>query len=270
MKPALANVNGIVIDMDGVLRRGSQALPGVEAFFTTLREHAIQLILATNNSTATPESVVTLMRGMGVAIKPEEMIGSAQATAGYLRQNFAPGTRVITLGEEALHNALREVGFRLVEDPLQADVVVSGFNRRLDYPLLTRIAIAIQNGAAFIGTNPDKSFPLEEWIAPGNGAILAALEATTGTAPVIIGKPEPHLYTQCLQRMGTSPHETLALGDRLDTDILGGQRTGMPTALVLTGISTIEDIEATGIHPDWIFAGLPELTTALQQARGLL
>lgn len=266
MKPTFAAIRGIVIDMDGVLRRGGQALPGVEPFFDTLRQRKIRLILATNNSTVTPDSVVTLMRGMGVSIEREEMIGSAQATAGYLRQHFAPGTRVILLGEEALQQAVQDAGFELVEDPIKADVVVSGFNRRLDYALLTRVAIAIQNGAAFIGTNPDKSFPLEEWNAPGNGAILAALEATTGARPIIIGKPEPHLYTQCLQRMGTSPQETLALGDRLDTDILGGQRTGMPTAMVLTGISSRDDIETTGIRPDWIFSGLPDLTEAIQRA----
>jgi len=266
VKPSLSEIKGVVIDMDGVLRRGGNALPGVKDFFFVLRQRGIKLILATNNSTVTPEAVVALMNSMGVSIQPEEMIGSAQATAAYLQQHYPAGTPTLILGEEALHAAVEHAGFRLVNDPLKANLVISGFNRQMDYSLLTRMAIAIQNGAAFIGTNPDKSFPLEEWNAPGNGAILAALEATTGAAPLIIGKPEPHLYTQCLRRMNTIPAETLALGDRLDTDILGGQRTGMPTALVLTGISSEADIAVTGIQPDWVFPGLPELTTAVRDS----
>lgn len=266
MTVSLKTIQGIVIDMDGVLRRGGKTLPGVQAFFKTLREKQMRYILATNNSTVTPDSVVRLMNGIGVSIQPEEMIGSAQATASYLQQTYPSGTRMILLGEEALHTAILAAGFSIVDDPLKAEVAVSGFNRQVDYRLLTQMAIALQNGAAFVGTNPDKSFPLETWNAPGNGAMIAALEATTGLRPTIIGKPEPHLYVQCLRRMGTTPETTLALGDRLDTDILGGQRAGMPTALVLTGISSRDDIQPSGIQPDWVFSGLPELTQALQNA----
>ena len=266
MNSAFTDLQGVVIDIDGVLRRGGQPLPGVKEFFETLRERDVRLILATNNSTASPQSVESLMASMNVPIQAEEVIGTAQATAAYLQQSHPPGTRMILLGEEALHEAILAAGFVPVDDPLEAEVVVSGFNREMDYMLLTRVAIALQNGADFIGTNPDTSFPLEEWIAPGNGAILAALEATTGIKPTIIGKPEPHLYIQSLRRMNTVPERTLALGDRLDTDILGGQRTGMPTALVLTGISSKEDIKITGIQPDFIFPGLPELTKALQDS----
>lgn len=266
MKGAFADLQGVVIDIDGVLRRGGQPLPGVKEFFEVLRKRELRLILATNNSTASPHSIQALMASMNVSIQPEEMIGTAQATAAYLQESYPRGTKMILLGEEALYEAIRAAGFVTVDDPLEAEVAVSGFNREMDYMLLTHVAIALQNGADFIGTNPDKSFPLEKWIAPGNGAILAALEATTGITPAIIGKPEPHLYIQCLHRMNTMPERTLALGDRLDTDILGGQRAGMPTALVLTGISSEEDIELTGIQPDFVFPGLPELTKALQDS----
>lgn len=262
----ISNFQGMIIDMDGVLWRGHTILQGVREFFICLRGRSMQFILATNNSTVTPESVVERLAQWDIAIAPEEVLTSSLATAAYLQSQFPEGTRMLAIGETALKSALLDAGFKLSDRIDGVEVVVSGFDRHVSWEKLTRAALAIQSGAHFIGTNPDKSFPIEQGQAPGNGAFLAALEATTGVVPFIIGKPEPRLFEQAAARMDLPANHILTVGDRLDTDILGGQRAGMPTALMLSGVTTAEDAAASEIKPDWIFENLPALTHAIQGA----
>jgi 4-nitrophenyl phosphatase len=136
-------------------------------------------------------------------------------------------------------------------------------DRGVDWNEMAEAAYAIGHGALFIGTNIDPSFPTERGLAPGNGAILKALEATTGIAPIIVGKPEPYLFLRALDRIGTSPGDTLAVGDRLETDILGGRRAGMKTALMLTGVTSLKALEGSDIRPDYVFNHLEELIERL-------
>jgi 4-nitrophenyl phosphatase len=158
---------------------------------------------------------------------------------------------------------LRARGFVVSED--EADYVVAGLDRYATYAKLARATRFIRHGARFIGTNPDRTWPGENEITPGAGAILAFLEAATDVKPFIVAKPEPIMFQQALARMGSRPEETVMIGDRLETDILGGQRAGLKTIMVLSGVHTEADIEKQGIHPDWIFRDIGELTQAWQE-----
>ena len=146
------------------------------------------------------------------------------------------------------------------------EAVVIGFDRQISWEKLTRAALAVQNGALFVGTNPDLSFPLEQGQAPGNGAFVRVIELTTGIKPVIIGKPEPRLFDLAGERLGFVPDLILTVGDRLETDVLGAQRAGMATVLLLTGVTSPEAAAASEIKPGWIFDNLPALTLALEGA----
>lgn len=254
----------LIIDMDGVLWRGRTFLPGVVEFFASLRHRSIAFSLATNNSTVTPQDIVDRLAQINVEIKPQEVLTSSQATAAYLQSRFPVGTMIHAVGEAAVRDTLSRAGFKLIDAADGAEVVVIGFDREISWEKLTRAALAIQNGALFVGTNPDLSFPLEQGQAPGNGAFVTVIELTTGVKPIIIGKPEPRLYELAGERLGVPYNEILAIGDRLETDVLGAQRAGMATVLLLTGVTSPEAAAASEITPTWILEDLPALTQALE------
>jgi len=256
----LRTITHLIIDMDGVLYRDDEPMPGLSDFFAFLRAHSIGFILATNNATRTPEQYVQKMADLGVQVTAEEVITSALATAAWLASQAPVGTPVYAIGEDGIREALLVYGFTLTNH--QARYVVVGLDRRLDFEKLTTAALLIRAGAGFIGTNPDPTLPTPAGLIPGNGAILAALKTATGVEPIIVGKPQPHLFQQALVRLGARPETTAVLGDRLDTDILGGQRAGLTTILVLTGATTPAELLASAIQPDLIY---PDLV-ALRQA----
>ena len=256
----LHSIKNLIIDMDGVLYRGRRPLPGAKEFLLHLEEREAAYILVTNNSTRTPEEYVAVLKEMGIEVSPRRILTSALATADYLASLLPQGARLYLIGEEGLHSALAAQGFGFGEKGIEA--VVVGMDRQLTYEKLKTATVAIRQGARFVGTNPDKSFPAEEAIIPGAGAILAAIEAATGVQPTVIGKPEPTLFQMALQRMGATEKETAVIGDRLETDILGGERCGLTTILVLTGISQQQDLEASDIKPDYVFQDLIHLDEA--------
>jgi 4-nitrophenyl phosphatase len=265
--PDLSNIQALVIDIDGVLWRGQTPLAGVVEFFDLLYERKIQFVLATNNAAASPEKVCQRLQQMGVHASTEEILTSGQASAEYLRQELSIGSSIYAIGEEPLKTALVQAGFHLNQDANGVQAVVVGLDRQCTWEQLAEAALAIQAGALFLGTNPDVTFPIERGQVPGNGAILAALVKATGVDPRIIGKPEPHLYLQAIVRLQTEPDHALAVGDRLETDILGGQRAGMMTALVLTGVTQRYELVTSPIRPDYVFDDLPQLTRDLMGNR---
>jgi 4-nitrophenyl phosphatase len=256
----LRSLRHVIVDMDGVLYRGSQALPGTNRFIEFLRWKDIGFILATNNSTRTPQQFVDKLAGMGVEIQVSEVLTSAQATAGYLAGIAPPATRVFVVGMEGLRSALTEAGFSLVEE--DAEFVVVGMDFEICYERLAQATLEIRAGARFVGTNPDKTFPSERGIVPGAGSILAFLEAATGVTPIVIGKPGTAMIDQALGRLDAQPACTAMLGDRLETDILAGQRAGLFTLLVLSGITTRESLSAAAIQPDLVFEDIGHLGQA--------
>lgn len=270
------DIKALIIDMDGVLWHGDQPMPGLTDFFETLRDQQIPFILATNNARSTQDQYVVKFANMGVVVSPNEILTSSMATALYLAENFNPATtRIFVIGEEGARQPLTERGFTLtdlyelnddkVNPNMGADIVVCGMDQKLSWDKLATATLNIRAGAKFIGTNADTTLPTERGLTHGNGAILAALEAATGVTPVIIGKPEPIIYQQALTLLGVDPNHTIAIGDRLETDILGAVRTGIRSLMVLTGVSTEEDFNTTDYRPTWVMQDIRAVTEVLKK-----
>ena len=243
-----------------------EPLEGVPEFFALLRRHSVAFILVTNNASKSPELVQARMASMGVDIRPEEVLTSGQGAAAFLRGVLPEGAQIYVIGENHLREALSLAGFRPLDHGDSVEAVVVGLDAQLTWSKLTEATRAIAEGALFIGANPDPNIPVERGLEPGTGAILAALQAATGRSPTVVGKPEPHLFQEALKRLGSDPTKTWVVGDRLETDILGGQRAGLPTVLILTGVTRPSDLKDSDLQPDWVYPDLPALTAALAQS----
>lgn len=261
----LDKIKALILDMDGVLVRGKTLLPGAKDFLQRLEERNIRYIIATNNSTVDPKQVADRFQSFGLQIKMRDILTSSLATAHFLKKQLPEGTHLYVIGEDPLRQSLRDAGFQIMPTHDAAQAVVVGFDFDITWKKLADATSAIRQGARFIGTNSDLTFPTETGIAPGNGAFLKLLEAATGITPQTIGKPEPHLYLQALEHLGAQADETLVVGDRLETDILGGIRAGITTALVLTGVTGREDLRASEIQPDGVFEDVSQLAQALME-----
>lgn len=263
-----STVRGIVCDMDGVLWRGETPLPGLPAFFDVLHARDVGYVLVTNNSSNTPQQYVDKLAGLGITTTTDHVLNSSIAAADHLAAQATAGSTVFPIGGPGVYDALRSRGFRISEGddvvPAGVGYVVVGWDRSLTWRKLATATLLIRGGAGFVATNPDLTFPMETGLVPGNGAQVAALQVATGVTPVVAGKPEPILYEQAMARMGTTSAETLVIGDRLDTDILGGLRLGMPAALVLSGISQREELARSPIQPTMVFENLAALVRAWQ------
>jgi 4-nitrophenyl phosphatase len=260
-------MRGLICDMDGVLWRGNSPLPGLQDLVSLLQDRGLEHVWVTNNSSRTPQEYVRKLAGVGITTSEEHVLTAAVATARHVADRH-PGATVFSIGGNGVREALIAEGLVHHDDPDvgKVDVVVVGWDQQLTWQKLATATRLILDGAAFVGTNPDRTFPMERSLAPGNGAQTAALEAATGVEPEIIGKPAPPLYRQALARMGTAPDATLVVGDRLDTDILGGVRLGMPTALVLTGVVQREELSNSAIRPSAVFDDLVTLVQAWRAA----
>ncbi len=263
---SFSNIKALIIDMDGVLWHGNRPLPGLNEFFSILRNQNIKFVLATNNATQTPDQYVEKLGHMGVVVAHSEVLTSAVATSNYLAETYSPqSTRVFVIGETGITTPLNELGFQLTAlDDISAHIVVCGLDKSLTWNKLATAALNLQNGAEFFATNGDTTLPTEQGFVPGNGATIAALKKSTGISPTVIGKPETNMYNQALQIMDISPAETLVIGDRLDTDILGAVNCNIRSVMLLTGISNQQDIDAADYGPDWVMQDLNELNQALQ------
>jgi 4-nitrophenyl phosphatase len=261
----LAAIRHMLIDMDGVMYRGATALPGASELIAFLDEQGINYLMVTNNSTLSQAQFSQRLANMGILVPERRIITSAVATAAYLSTLAPIGARVNVIGEEGLLGEVRKKGFVIAGR--EAEYVVVGWDKTISFDKLKTACLAIRDGATFIGTNPDKTYPMERDIIPGAGSILAALVAATDVQPIVVGKPEPIIIEQALRILEARAEETASLGDRLDTDILGGHRAGTATILVLTGISTPEDVRRSPIQPDYVFQ---DLTYLLGQWRDTL
>jgi len=261
----LSEIAHLIIDMDGVLYRGNTPLPGLQDFFVFLRERPIPFILATNNSTQTPQQRVEKLARMGVRISAEEVLNSGQATARALAREYPSGTRVHVFGSQALREAVTAEGFVLANEDVE--LVVASMDRDVTYDKLKRATLLVRGGARFVATNLDPTQPTDEGLLPGTGSLIAALRTATETEPLVVGKPEPTMFQLAMDHMGARPETTATIGDRLDTDILGAQRAGMITICVLSG-STSSRAEAEAYGCDFVFEGIAGLLAAWKRELG--
>jgi 4-nitrophenyl phosphatase len=256
----LPNIRGLIIDMDGVLWHDHEPIGDLPAIFAQLHDHGYKVVLATNNNTRTIAEYHGKLKGFGVQLEDWQIINAAQAVGSYLQEKFTGGAYVYVVGETSLKKTLSEYGMRVLpEDATKAEVVVASLDYGLTYEKLKRASLMIQSGSYFIGTNPDVTLPTPEGMIPGAGTVIGALEIASGKKAMIIGKPEPALYEMALSRLKLSAIETLAIGDRLETDILGAQAAGINTALVLSGASTLANVHDFHPKPDIIAQSLTEL-----------
>ena len=255
---SLKNITHLIIDMDGVLYRGDSPLPRLREFFAFLRQKPIPFILATNNSTRTSEEYASKLARMGVEVLPEEVLTSGQATAQVLAGEYPRGTRAHIFGTPALREAMIKEGFVVADEDVA--LVVASMDRSVTYEKLKEATLLIRGGARFVATNRDPTFPSEEGLLPGTGSLIAALETASGVEPLVIGKPQPTMFQLAMTQMNARPEMTATIGDRLDTDILGGQRAGLTTICVLSGSTTRAEAEAFG--PDFIFEDIADLLDA--------
>ena len=256
---------GYIFDMDGVLYRGGSKLPGVNDLFNALELRERTIVLATNNSMATPATYVERLAAMGIDVAEANILTSGSATAAYLAEELPAGSRVYVIGMPALRDLIFRDGIfepiQFGEAPVAA--VVAGLDLHFNYEKLRIANDAIRAGARFIATNADATLPTEAGLHPGAGSIIAAIATASGESPVVVGKPEPLMVHEALRLFGLDAAETVMIGDRLDTDILAGERAGILTALVLTGVSTREDLATSSILPDLVFSDLPAMLEAL-------
>lgn len=240
-----------VFDLDGVLYRGASVVPDAAETIARLRAQGTGLFFLTNNSTQPREAYVERLTRLGMPAQVEEVVTSASITAEYLtRVRGAAGKTAFVVGGQGLRDELERAGIKTqgVSDPEEGDLacslLIAGLDREFRYETLYRAQQVLLRGAEFIATNRDGQYPMENGVIPGGGSIVAAIAVAAGLEPTTMGKPEPLGLQTILNRAGVWPGEAVMVGDRLDTDILCGNRIGVPTVLVLTGVTTRAEAEA--------------------------
>jgi glycerol-1-phosphatase len=250
MTPLRDRYDAFLFDLDGVLYRGDEPIPGAAAAVSALREAGRRVVFVTNNSARPPSAVAGRLAAAGVPAAPEEVVTSAGATAELLAGRGCRSAFVV--GEQGIREALAGAGIELRDgEPDRVDAVVVGLDREADYTKLRTASVLVERGAAFVGTNGDASFPAPDgsrW--PGAGALLAAIATTSGAEAELVGKPHPTLFRAALARAGGG--RPLVVGDRLDTDIAGAAGLGWDSLLVLTGITRREDLQDAAVTPTYV------------------
>ncbi|WP_429842415.1 TIGR01457 family HAD-type hydrolase [Brevibacillus sp. FIR094] len=252
MKP----YKGYLLDLDGTIYRGKEAIPGAAAFISHLKTHQIPYLFLTNNSSASAQHVAERLVAMGIEAQARDVYTTSMVTATYLREQAPAGTRVYVIGEAGLHDQLTDAGYVITEeDPAY---VIVGIDRAFTYEKLAIAARAIRAGATFIATNADAALPTDGGLYPGNGSLVAAVSVASATKPIVIGKPESIIVRYALDQLGTAAADTLIVGDNLFTDIEAGANSGLDSLLVLTGYSTREEADKHHATPTHIAEDLPE------------
>ncbi len=247
-------IKALILDIDGVLWKGEIPIGNLERIFTKIIENSINYCFVTNNSSKSISEYTKKFKKFRIPVNEDQFFTSGQVAADLLGERFPGGGNVFIIGMDGLVRNLSKRGFmNSDENPL---AVVVGLDQNVTYKKLQTATRLIRQGALFIGTNGDKTFPTPEGLAPGAGSLLAALVTSTNIEPEVIGKPQPTIFLKALDFLRLSPNETLVIGDRLETDIAGGQSVGCKTALVLSGVTTRAMAEKWFPPPDMIAENL--------------
>jgi NagD protein len=245
----MGKIKNYLVDMDGVLISGPSVIPGAAQFVKRLNESQGKYLVLTNNPIYTAKDLAHNLKQMGLDIPPELIFTSAMATAQFLQKQRPNGTAYV-IGESGLTSAMHEADYIITEhDP---DYVVLGETSAFSLENLTKGIRLISDGARFVATNPDPSGPTAMGIVPACGAVAAMIEKATGVSPFFVGKPNPLMVRTALNYLGVHSEETIIVGDRMDTDIIGGVQNGMDSILVLTGVTKHEQIERFSYIPTYV------------------
>src|SRR5436190_6624778 len=247
---------GYLIDMDGVIYRGGQLIPGADRFIDELRSADVPLVFLTNNSQRTRRDVVTKLERLGIDVEEEHVFTCAMATARYLARQ-KPGGTAFVIGEGGLLTALHSNGYSIVDrDP---DYVVVGEGRTLNFEMVEAALGMVLAGAKLIATNLDPNCPTQHGMRPGCGAIVAMLEAAAGIKAFSVGKPSPVMLRTARKELGLATDQTIVIGDTMETDILGGVQLSFKTILVLSGGTQREDLKRFAYGPDKVVGSIADL-----------
>ena len=254
------HLKAILLDLDGTVYWGDSEVEGASDFVRQCHGKGIRCLFVTNRSNRPPEVVRDQLRGYGIPCETEDVLTSAQATARYIGRGS-----VYMIGEIGLELALKEQGIRVVTDPEERpDAVVVSYDKQFTYAKLAIACRWIGDGVRFIATNPDGRLRMNGVVLPGTGAIVAAVKAGSGVEPEMIGKPERRLFDIALEILGCRPDEALAVGDFIDTDIGAANAAGIPSVLLLTGLSKREDITPDKPQPTYVMEGFAELAALVE------
>ncbi len=243
-------------DMDGVLVREEQALPGAAEFIARLIDKDRPFLVLTNNSIFTPRDLAARLVRAGLTVPEESIWTSALATATFLHDQL-PGGAAYVIGEAGLTTALHEIGYTLTDtDP---DFVVLGETRTYSFESITKAIRLIGDGARFIATNPDVTGPSAEGPLPATGSVAAMITKATGREPYFVGKPNPMMFRSALNRIQAHSEGSTMIGDRMDTDVVAGIEAGLDTILVLTGSTTEADIEKYPFRPGRVLPSIADV-----------
>jgi NagD protein len=261
-------MHGYLIDMDGVIYRGNQLIPGADRFIDELRRDRIPFLFLTNNSQRTRRDVATKLQRLGIEVEEEHVFTCAMATARYLARVKPSGTAFV-IGEGGLLTALHSNGYAIVDkDP---DFVVVGEGRTLNFEMAEAALGMILGGAKLIATNMDPNCPTHNGSRPGCGAIVAMLEAAAGVKAFSVGKPSPVMLRAARKELNLATDQTIVIGDTMETDILGGAQLGFKTILVLSGGTCRNDLTRYAYQPDKVVDSIADLNhTALSREFGTL
>lgn len=245
-----------LIDMDGVLIKGSTMIPGANEFIERLRSAGSKFLVLTNNSKYTPRDLSYHLNTLGLDIPTDSIFTSAIATARFLVSQRPEG-KAFVIGESGLTTVLHDMGYIITDH--SPDYVVLGETDTLNQELFTKAIRLVANGARFIATNPDASGPSERGIVPGAGALAAMIEKASRKKAFYVGKPNPLMMRTALNYLGTHSETTIMVGDRMDTDMVAGVQSGMDTILVLSGITSMDDIDRYPYVPKYIKNSVAEI-----------
>lgn len=268
-------IRGLLCDLDGVVYRGEEACPGAVEGLQRARDAGVDVLFMTNNASRTPEVVARQLTALGVRAEEDEILTASQVAAQVLREEHPEllgSVPVLAVGGEGVAHALRAAGFEVTTPeavaaaaadggPPGLGAVVQGYGPDLGIVDLTEAAYAVRAGTPWFATNDDATLPTARGLAPGNGSLVAAVAHATGHRPSVVGKPHRSAYTVGLERLGHRREQTLMVGDRLDTDIAGARAAGLPSALVLTGVSGRDEAERAPEEqrPDHVVSTLVDL-----------
>jgi NagD protein len=245
-----------LIDMDGVLMRGSEPIPGAPEFIARLLKRQAKFLVLTNNSMYTPRDLQLRLQRSGLDVPVASIYTSAMATAEFLHSQNPGGTAYV-IGEAGLTTALHEIGYGLVDaDP---DYVVVGETTAYSFQRITHAVRMVAAGARFVATNRDTAGPAEGGIVPATGAIAALISSATGVEPYFVGKPNPLMVRTALNMIDAHSEESVMIGDNKDTDVVMGVESGLETILVLTGVTAREDVERHPYRPTRIAGSVAEI-----------
>jgi HAD superfamily hydrolase (TIGR01450 family) len=259
-------LRGAIIDLDGTVYRGGTLCDGTPAGIQSLRDAGLDLLFFSNNPLKDGDDYVQRLTELGLDVSPGEACSSGVVTTEYLAENH-PDDGVFCIGADGLREQFRAADLDVTDEPDAADVLVASWTSEFDFADMRDALAVFDEETAFLGTDPDRTFPMEgDTVVPGSGAIIGSVAAVVGAQPdAILGKPSEAALEAALDRLDAAAPECLIVGDRLDTDLRMGDRAGMTTVLVLTGVSERADIAESDIEPDYVIDSLGDIETVLDE-----